>query len=82
MEKLELLNNLDKLHTTIMGVERIKKNLKTNTEDVVDYCKSIIEDSECLIYRQGKNWFCQKDNIIITVNAHSYTIITAHLKRM
>jgi len=30
-----LLNNLDKLHTTSMGIERIKRNLCLNTTDVV-----------------------------------------------
>ncbi|MDE5910121.1 MAG: DUF3781 domain-containing protein [Lachnospiraceae bacterium] len=26
----------------------------------------------------GKNWYCEVDGIKITVNAHSYTIITAY----
>ncbi len=25
---------------------------------------------------EDKNWYCEIDNIKITVNAHSYTIIT------
>ncbi|HRF36049.1 MAG TPA: DUF3781 domain-containing protein, partial [Clostridia bacterium] len=28
--------------------------------------------------RQGKNWYATIDNVKITINAHSYTIITAH----
>lgn len=74
-----LLDNIDKIHTTEMGVERIKRNLKKDTTDVVVYCKNKILDRNCNIYRQGKNWYCEVDNIKITVNAHSYTIITAHL---
>lgn len=74
-----LLDNIDKIHTTEMGVERIKRNLKIETTDVVEYCKNKILDRNCNIYRQGKNWYCEVDNIKITVNAHSYTIITAHL---
>lgn len=74
-----LLDNIDKIHTTEMGVERIKRNLKIETTDVVVYCKNKILDRNCNIYRQGKNWYCEVDNIKITVNAHSYTIITAHL---
>ena len=31
----ELLKNLDKLHTTELGVERIKRNLFLDTDDVV-----------------------------------------------
>lgn len=72
-----LLNDIDKVHTTVMGVDRIKKNLNL-TDDVVDYCKKKILDKNCNIYKQGKNWYCEVDNIIITVNSYSYTIITAH----
>ena len=82
MESKEiLLSNIDKLHTTEMGIERIKKNIKINTENVVKYCKEKILDNNCNIYKQGKNWYCEVDNIIITVNSYSYTIITAHTKK-
>lgn len=39
----ELLKNLDKLHTTELGVERIKRNLFLDTDDVVVWCKAKIE---------------------------------------
>lgn len=78
MNKEVLLANIEKLHTTKMGVDRIKKNLKLDTKDVVDYCKKKILDKNCSIYRQGKNWYCKIEDIKITVNANSYTIITAH----
>lgn len=74
-----LLSNIDKVHTTVMGVDRIKKNLKLDTDDVVGYCKKKVLDKKCNIYKQGKNWYCEIDNIKITINAYSYTIITAHL---
>jgi hypothetical protein len=73
-----LLSNIDKLHTTELGVQRIKKNLNIDVSDVVGYCKGIITDKECIISKKGKNWYCEKDGIIITVNSYSYTIITAH----
>lgn len=77
-----LLNSLDKIHTTEMGVSRIKRNLKLeDVSDVVDYCVKIIKDLECRIERCGKNYYCYKENVVITVNAYSYTIITAHLKK-
>ena len=38
-----------------------------------------ILDKNCNIYKQGKNWYCKIDNIKITINSYSYTIITAHL---
>lgn len=82
MESKEiLLSNIDKLHTTEMGIDRIKRNLKINTENVVKYCKEKILDNNCNIYKQGKNWYCEVDNIIITVNSYSYTIITVHTKK-
>lgn len=78
MEENILLDNMDKIHTTRMGVERIKRNLKIDTDDVVEYCKNKILEKNCHIYKQGKNWYCEVDNIRITVNSYSYTIITAH----
>ena len=76
-----LLSNIDKIHTTEMGIDRIKKNLKLNTNDVVEFCKNKILDKNCNIYKQGKNWYCEIDNIKITINSYSYTIITAHTKK-
>lgn len=70
--------NLDKLHTTEMGVERIKRNLNLDTEDPVAWCRDKIRDFESSILRKGKNWYIEADGCQITVNANSYTIITAH----
>ena len=70
-------NVIDNIHTTKMGEERIKKNLHLGDIDVVDYCKKILSSSNCTITSKGKNWYCQKDNIIITINRNSLTIITA-----
>lgn len=78
MDKNILLSNLDKIHTTELGIERIKKNLKIDA-DVIEYCKKKILDSNCQIYKEGKNWYCEVDNIKITINSFSYTIITAHI---
>lgn len=81
MDKEVLLSNIDKVHTTEMGVDRIKKNLKLDNNDVVEYCKNKVLDKNCNIYKQGKNWYCEIDNIVITINSYSYTIITAHIKK-
>ena len=35
----ELLENLDRLQTTELGVIRIKKNLSLNVENVIEWCK-------------------------------------------
>ena len=37
-----------------MGVDRIRKNLKIDTADVVEYCKNKELDKNCNIYKQGK----------------------------
>ena len=39
-DKQILLDNINKVHTTEMGINRIIKNLKLNTNDVVEYCKN------------------------------------------
>ena len=50
MDKRILFDNIDRIHTTDMGVDRIKRNLSL-------------------------------EGCIITVNASSYTIITAHKEK-
>ncbi|MBQ7140644.1 MAG: DUF3781 domain-containing protein [Bacilli bacterium] len=77
-DKEILLSNVDKFHTTKMGIDRIRKNLKLDTNNVVEYCKNKVLDKNSNIYKQGKNWYCEIDNIKITINSYSYTIITAH----
>ena len=74
----DLLLNIDRIHTTPMGIERIKKNLILENIDVVEYCKNKIKNVSSNIYKKGKNWYCEIDNIIITINSYSYTIITVH----
>ena len=79
MNKEILLSNIDKVHTTEMGIDRIKRNLKLDTNDVVEYCKNKILNKDCNIYKKVKNWYCEIDHIKITINSYSYTIITAHI---
>lgn len=62
-----------------MGLERLSKNLGLDMNDVVCYCKNKVLDERCFIYKKGKNWYCEIDNIRITINSYSYTIITAHI---
>lgn len=80
-EQNELLNNLDKLHTTELGVVRIKRNLSLETDDVVGWCREKINSDNAVITRNGKNWYVRTDACIVTVNAYSYTIITAHKEK-
>jgi hypothetical protein len=75
----DLLKNINKIHTTSLGIMRIKKNLKLETMDVVNWCKKKIKNANNII-REGKNWYVHKENIILTINANTYTIITAHIQ--
>lgn len=80
MGKNELLINICKIHTTYLGISRIKRNLGIE-EDVVEFCKNKVLDKKSLIYRKGKNWYIENGTIKITINASSYTIITAHTRK-
>ena len=75
----EIMENINKIHTTELGKVRIKKNLELETEDVVKWCKNNVKNADNII-RKGKNWYVYKGDVIITINANSYTIITAHKK--
>ena len=72
-----LLHNLDRIHTTPMGAERIKRNLDLQTDDVVAWCRDAIRLSDINI-GLGKNWYVYRNGDVITINARSFTIITAH----
>lgn len=76
----ELVNSLDQIHTTALGEMRIKRNLALDTNNVVAWCKEKIALPDAQITRNGKNWHADVGDCIITVNAFSYTIITAHQK--
>lgn len=79
MHKQLLLKNINKIHTTEMGVERIQKNLGI-TDEPVSYCISKLEKEESIVKKKGKNYYVEIDDCIITINSSSYTIITAHKK--
>jgi len=72
-----MLTRIDELHTTPMGAERIKRNLSIDC-DPVQWCKAAILNPEAEITRQGKNYYITAKGAVIIVNAHSFTIITAH----
>lgn len=76
----DLLLNLEKIHTTALGVVRIKRNLDIDNSDIILWCKQKIENANDIV-RKGKNWYVYVDSIVITVNANSFTIITAHKEK-
>ena len=75
----ELIENIEKIHSTELGILRIKRNLELETNDVINWCKKEIKKSKEII-KKGKNWYVYGNGFILTVNANSYTIITAHKK--
>lgn len=76
----DLLTNLDRIHTTKLGAERIKQNLGLDIADVIVLSKQKIENANHTI-RKGKNWYVYVDDFVLTINAHSFTIITAHKEK-
>ncbi len=74
----DLITNIAKLHTTELGEARIKRNLNLDATDIAAWCKEQIETNAANITKHGKNFYITTKSEIIIVNAHSYTIITAH----
>lgn len=73
-----LIENLDKLHTTGMGAERIRRNLSLEDGDVMAWCRGRILLPSARMERRGKNWYVRTEGCVFTINASSYTVITAH----
>ena len=80
MHKKVLLDNIDKIHTTEMGVGRIQKNLRI-TEEPVGYCISKLKQDNSSVIKEGKNYYVNVDGCRITINSSSFTIITAHKEK-
>jgi hypothetical protein len=80
------LNNyvdwIEQVHTTELGEQRIKRNLGLDIDDVIAWCKRAIfaVDGDSII-RKGKNWYVCGEGFVLTINASSHTVITAHKKR-
>ncbi|WP_405321402.1 DUF3781 domain-containing protein [Methanobrevibacter thaueri] len=77
MHKQTLLENIDKIHTTEMGIGRIQRNLEIDVEPV-NYCISKLKQENSVVTKEGKNYYVHVDGCIITINSSSFTIITAH----
>jgi hypothetical protein len=76
----ELFANLEKINITESGIQRIKTNLGLNTEDIAKWCKQQIENPET-ITRTDKNWNVRGDGFVITIDAQSFTILTARREK-
>ena len=78
--KTSIANNF---RNTALGFLRIRKSLDilhlSDTETELYLRKVIISTPLENIAKKGKNYYfkCAKNNAILTVNSHSFTIITA-----
>lgn len=73
----DLLNNLENIHITPIGEDRIKNNLSLHNDNIILWCKNAIINAD-LIMQLGKNFYVYFGGLAITINAQSFTIITAH----
>lgn len=87
-DKKILLDNIDKIHTTDMGIDRIKRNLGIDSADVVEYCKNGILDNSCNIYKRGKTGIAKltiseslSTHIVIPLLRHILYAINKQLRR-
>ena len=77
----EILKIADRLHTTEMGAKRIGRNLSVDCNDVVAYCRTLVVSPDAVCERKGKNLYVTADGVVVTVNAGSFTVITAHRQK-
>ena len=74
----ELSAHLDRLHTTPLGAERIRRNLSADVGDVAAWCRQRLASPDAEAHRKGKNWYADAEGVRWTIHARSFTIITAH----
>lgn len=79
-----LIKNINLIHTTEMGYQRIiknvgifDKNIQKNREFILNFCKQIIKNPKSNITIAGKNYYVSNNDVTLTINRHSFTIITA-----
>ena len=73
-----LEDHLNIIHTTEMGAQRIRRNLGLQESDICTWFRSMILSQDAFIEKCGKNWYVRANGCEMTVNASSYTVITAH----
>lgn len=74
----DLLKHLNQIHTTELGITRIQRNLGLKSDNVLNWCRQEILSNQADITKHGKNYYVTTPNCVITIHAHSFTIITAH----
>ena len=66
----ELLERLDKLQTTELGIVRIKRNLSLDVDDVVEWCRDKIKSDNAVITRNDNviGACCGSEGELVSVN--------------
>ena len=77
----EIQKRFDEIHTTPMGIDRKKRNLKLTCPDsaVVGWCKAKIAASESEFLLKGKNCYITSGSAVFTLNKYHMTLITAKM---
>jgi hypothetical protein len=70
---------IERLHTTPSGEERLRKNLGLpDSTDVVAWSRKFVRSAAPEdISRKGKNWYVTNQGVTLTINANSFSLITA-----
>jgi ribosomal protein S18 acetylase RimI-like enzyme len=60
-----------------MGEERIRRNINLQSDDIVSWCKAFLASFD-IAFEIGKNRYVYGNGIVLTINAHNFSVITAH----
>ncbi|MCL2328801.1 MAG: DUF3781 domain-containing protein [Bacteroidetes bacterium] len=70
--------DIQKLHTTELGKERILRNIGLTLDEVLAWCTP---ENLANAEQRGKNWYVYSADFVLTINVKSHTIITGHKRR-
>ncbi len=71
--------DIQRIHTTPGGAQRIMRNLNLGQKDVVQWCRDVTQRAPTnAIVRRGKNYYVYGNGFVLTIHATSHTVITAH----
>ena len=76
-----LLKHIDEIHNTELGEKRIKRNIGLYETEIIPEIEDAltINSDVTTVTRKGKNYYVKYRDVEYTINASSYTIITAKL---
>lgn len=75
---MNFMGDIEKIHTTELGLERIRRN--TGINDPINVLKKAIINQNKMT-ENGKNYYIWVNDIIFTLNKSALTIITAHKEK-